>query len=431
MPGRLYLDCTETARVGAHTGIQRTVRSLTSAALAQGGDAVVPVQFDGHAFTRLDAQAARRLADPNPATRQGMHERARRLAVAALSRSDVRAGRSRPQGGWVGRARDLAARSYWAARGLRPGREAVRFEEGDWIVLLDATWTPDLRRELARAHAQGARVCAVVYDLIKLRHPDLVSPGAARTYERWLERVLPHADVIATISRSVADDVIRYLGETGRPRLADRVHAFALGADFAASGAPGEPSPAVRDALVAEARERTFLAVGSVEARKDQATILDAFERAWSEGVDVRLVLVGRPGWGGDAVARRLASHAQRGERLFWFADASDADLAHCYGNARALVNMSLCEGYGLPLVEAMRAGLGVIASDIPPFREVAGAWGLFVPAGDSRALAHAVTSLLREDMRNVAGKPVAIATWADSARELVALLRKADQSTP
>ena len=430
MPGRLYFDCTETVRVGAHTGIQRTVRSLLTAAIAREGDVVVPVEFDGRAFVGLDGPARAHLATPAPASRRGMHERARRLAVTALSASSAGSALPAPKAAWVGTARDLASRSYWALRGLHPRGRAVAFGKGDWIVLLDATWTPDLRPELARAHAHGARVCAVVYDLIKVRHPELVSPGAARIYERWLERVLPHADIIATISNAVASDVVRYLGETGRSPLAARVRAFALGADFSLDRAPGDASPAVRDVLVQE-RERTFLAVGSVEARKDQATLLDAFERVWREGGDARLVLVGRPGWGGDAVARRLAVHPERGTRLFWFADASDADLAHCYRSARVLVNVSLCEGFGLPLVEGMRAGLRVIASDIPPFREVAGACATFVPPGDAQALAHAVLAMLRDPAQDGAPAIPAFATWDDSARALVHILRDQSPSTP
>jgi glycosyltransferase involved in cell wall biosynthesis len=127
-------------------------------------------------------------------------------------------------------------------------------------------------------------------------------------------------------------------------------------------------------------------------------------------------------------LARRLSAHEERGKRLFWFADASDADLAHCYRNAWGLVNVSLCEGYGLPLVEGLRHGLRVIASDIPAFREVAADAAVFVPAGDARALARAVTSVLSELRHSEAITAPAPATWSDSARALLALL---DQARP
>ena len=270
---------------------------------------------------RPDLPSQAELVSPAARGRAAL-ERARRLAVAAAPM--VRAE-------WLARGRDLASRSYWALRRLRGARGVpVRYRAGDALVLLDATWTPDVRAELARARTEGACVCTVIYDLIKLRRPDLVSPGAARIYRRWLERVLPLSDVIATISQAVRDDVVAFLRESGRAALASKVRSFPLGSDFRGNGDGGKPTAGVAAALSGD-RASTFLAVGSLEPRKDQATILAAFERLWRDGVHARLVLVGRPGWGSDALARRLAAHEARGTRLFWLADASDADLLHCY----------------------------------------------------------------------------------------------------
>ena len=423
MPRRIYIDCTETGRVGALTGIQRTVRSIVRAALADGEEDVVPVRFDGDRFVPLDAKSRAALTKPD-APRRAFRERTRRLAVSSLAPA--------MRGEWLARGRDVASRSYWTMRRLRAmaGHAApVRYAPGDWLVLLDSTWTPDVRREIARARTAGARVCAVIYDLIKVRRPDLASPGAARIYVRWLERVMPLSDVVATISRAVADDVRDYLHASGHATLAGNVRHFALGADFEAQGDAGDVSPEVSSAVDGH-RDRTFVAVGSLEPRKDQATIVSAFERLWAEGVDARLVLVGRPGWGSDRLARTIATHVERGRRLFWFAQASDADLAHCYRNARALVNVSLAEGYGLPLVEAMRHGLRVIASDIPAFREVAGAGAVFVPTADAAKLAEAIASMLRAPAETTASAP-ATATWNDSAQALLALLRDAGQGLP
>lgn len=417
------MDCTETARVGALTGIQRTVRSIVHAALPEGNETVVPVRFDGARFVSLDAKSRTALVQ-GVAHRRAFREHTRRLAVTSLAPA--------VQGEWMARGRDVASRSYWTMRRLRAMAShaaPVRYAPGDWLVLLDSTWTPDVRREIARAKTGGARVCAVIYDLIKVRRPDLASPGAARIYVRWLERVIPLSDLVATISRAVADDMVDYLRASGRPGLAGSVRHFVLGADFEGQGKRGDVSPEVSSALDGH-RDRTFVAVGSLEPRKDQATIVSAFERLWAEGIDARLVLVGRPGWGSDRLARKLAAHAERGRRLFWFAQASDADLAHCYRNARALVNVSLAEGYGLPLVEGMRHGLRVIASDIPAFREVAGAGAVFVPTADAAKLAEAIASVLRARVGAAASAP-ATATWNESARALLALLREADQGLP
>jgi alpha-1,2-rhamnosyltransferase len=415
---RIYIDCTETLRVAANTGIQRTVRAILGASLQAGLSEAIPVRFDGTAFVALDASERMALV---ASARAGWHERARRVAVAALSRGSSPA--------WLGRARGVASSSYWALRRLRgPAAAAVRYRRGDWLVLLDSTWSADLREELARARGAGCGVCTVIYDLIKLARPDLSSPGAARIFERWLARTLPLSDVIATISRSVAQDVVSHLTATGQGGLASRVRHFPLGADALGEIGGGQVSPAARAAL-ADHDVPTFLAVGSIEARKDQATIVDAFDTLWQQAAEARLVLVGRPGWGSEALRRRLAAHPQLGKRLHWLGEASDADLAYCYRHATALVNMSLCEGFGLPLVEAMHYGLPVIASDIPVFREVAGGNALYVPTGDAAGLARSVRALLDHPTRLSAPAVAATLTWEASMRSLFALLD--DQALP
>ena len=124
--------------------------------------------------------------------------------------------------------------------------------------------------------------------------------------------------------------------------------------------------------------------------------------------------------WRGASRRTRRAGRASSGSP-----DASDADLLHCYRHARALVNVSLCEGFGLPLVEALRHGLRVIASDIPVFREVAAGAAEFVPPGDAERLAQAVASILREPAGMATDAVPETATWDDSARALLGLLRQ------
>jgi alpha-1,2-rhamnosyltransferase len=62
--------------------------------------------------------------------------------------------------------------------------------------------------------------------------------------------------------------------------------------------------------------------------------------------------------------------------------------LAYCYRNAAGLVTASLGEGFNLPIVEALRQGCSVIASDLPVHREVGGNHAIYFPKDDSTALA-------------------------------------------
>src|SRR6478752_4882488 len=134
MPRRIYIDCTETARIGALTGIQRTVRSIAGA-LVQDADAhAVLVRFDGFAFVPLDAESLAVATRP-----VSSRTRARRLAASlAAAMPDA----------LLARGRDIVSRSHWALRRLQArtrGADRVRYAPGDWLVLLDGTWTPDIR----------------------------------------------------------------------------------------------------------------------------------------------------------------------------------------------------------------------------------------------------------------------------------------------
>jgi len=387
MRGNIYIDCTETLRVGANTGIQRTVRSMLRAGREISGGLFVPVAFDGVHFVAAESRAL----DVRVARAGSIRLRERlQGAVLAGSRSAaLRATILHPALQSV--ARRGASAGYWALRARRGASHAspVAFTEGDWLVLLDSTWGPDLRPELARAKRAGARVCAVVYDLIQVRRPDLVSPGAARVFSRWLARTLPLADRILTISASVQDDVREYLAQDGARGSGAKVDWFHLGSDFA-----DPPAVAPTNELAAMFHGApAFVAVGTLEPRKAQGTLLDAFDRLWARGNPSRLILIGREGFGSHSLVERLDRHAELGRRLFWLSGASDADLVYCYRHATGVLNASLCEGFGLPLVEAAHFGAPVIASDIAVFREVGGDAVTYVAAGDVAAWESAIAS--------------------------------------
>ncbi len=88
---------------------------------------------------------------------------------------------------------------------------------------------------------------------------------------------------------------------------------------------------------------------------------------------EAELVIVGKQGWMVEKVVERMRGHAQAGKRLHWLAQATDADLNALYNGCSALLAVSLDEGFGLPLIEAAKHALPILARDIPVFREIAG----------------------------------------------------------
>lgn len=297
----------------------------------------------------------------------------------------------------------------------RPVPEALR--AGDVLFLLDSAWDATERFDESIRHARraAARVGAMVYDLIPLRHPHYCVDFMPAVFETWLRYVIRHCDVVICISRAVADDLMAWIDEV-RPerRAGQRIGHVHLGSDLLEHCRSVDPSPAARRAFERPA----VLMVGTVEPRKGHALALDAFELAWARGSEQVLVIVGKQGWNVDVLAERLRTHPQAGRRLFWLEKASDGDLEYAYGTATALLQASYAEGFGLPIIEGARHRLPLLLSDIAVFREVAREHAAYFGLERPEQLADILCAPFPEPPPEDLG-----ITWKQSADKFLALL--------
>lgn len=117
-----------------------------------------------------------------------------------------------------------------------------------------------------------------------------------------------------------------------------------------------------------------FLMIGTIEARKNHMLMLMVWkDLAEKFGCDdcPQLVIVGKRGWEAEQVFDILDRSLQLRSCVVELNSCSDDDLLWLFEHARALLFPSFCEGYGLPLVEALKSNLPVIASDIDIFHEI------------------------------------------------------------
>jgi glycosyltransferase involved in cell wall biosynthesis len=300
--------------------------------------------------------------------------------------------------------------------------ETIEIVEGDLLLLLDSAWYAPhtylpVMQEVVR---KGGGVVLGVYDLIPLTYP-WVHKVSVELLRTWLERAVPLADGIVTISRSVANDICDYIAATGvehKPNLGVGWHH--LGADFA-SDASAPPSQKLVDLCNCGP---LFLSVGTIEPRKGHPVALSAFEKLWNAGIDARYLMIGQYGWSSHSVRKRILEHPEYGRRLFWLDRANDADLSYAYRRATSLVCPSFAEGFGLPLIEAARYGVPVIASDIPVFHEIGGDAISYFDVLDADSLATRIRDA-------VAGKTIKpsfpILTWQEAADGFMRLIRNGD----
>ena len=131
--------------------------------------------------------------------------------------------------------------------------------------------------------------------------------------------------------------------------------------------------------------ERYVLFVGSLQARKNLARLLEAWQQMKEAVPDAWLVIAGA----GSKIFRpmRLAS----GERVTFLGSICESDLPGLYAHATLFILPSLDEGFGLPTLEAMASGTPVVASNASALPEVVGEAGLFFDPLDISGMADAL----------------------------------------
>jgi alpha-1,2-rhamnosyltransferase len=292
---------------------------------------------------------------------------------------------------------------------------------GDILLVLDASWNhfadyPPIMRAMK---ASGGKSIVGVYDILPLSYPWLFKALTVHNFRAWYAQILLQGDAVVAISRASAESLLAYLrGNSAKPASALPIGWWPLGADFATE-TTGEASAKAQSTA---AGAPYFLSVGTLEPRKGYPVAIEAFERLWASGVDIRYVIVGRPGWKTRALQARLREHKEFDSRLVWFDDASDADLRVLYAHARGAVLASVAEGFGLPLVEAAFHGVPVIASDIQVFREVGGDGARYFKLLDSAGLAAGIQEMLAQP-KTV--PPIKVISWRESTAHLVRLIQE------
>lgn len=230
--------------------------------------------------------------------------------------------------------------------------------------------SPGFRRWCGHANV---RPVYLVHDLIPITHPEFCRAGEPAKHRDRMRTVLTTASAVVGNSRVTIDDLADF---AGREHLRMPRHVVAwLGTD-------------VRPAPMATPARPTFVVLGTIEGRKNHEMLLRVWHRLIRDlgSQAPRLLIIGQRGWEADGVLDHLDNAEGLRGHVVELNRCSDDEIAGHLGSARALLFPSIVEGYGLPLVEALAAGVPVIASDLPVFREIAGDRPNYLDARDERA---------------------------------------------
>ncbi len=236
----------------------------------------------------------------------------------------------------------------------------------------------------------GMPCITTIHDTMWLDAPALCGSGVWHQAERpfyrhGLKRALQRSDAILTVSEATRQAVIAH-----DEALAGRVFAVHPGVPPVFRPDPPAPELLARRGL---ADQSFVLTVGQFAPYKNHENAVRGFAKAFADRPDIGLVFVQRRGPGPDRL-RRLAQSLGIAEQVRFLPPLGDDELASLYRGALALLHPSLCEGFGMPLIEAMASGCPVVTSDISAMPEVAGGAAPLADPRDPRAIADALTDV-------------------------------------
>ena len=330
------------------------------------------------------------------------------LSAYCLSWRGWRALQGRVPAGVTAHARPLPAGALLRAW------KALPFPRAEWF-----TGKADVVHGTNFVVPPTSRAAAVVtvHDLTAVRYPELCTPISLR-YPDLVRTAVRRGAWVHTPSQFVADEAVELLGVP-----ADRVRAVH-------SGIPALPEAGQHTPL----DHPYLLAVGTIEPRKGFPALVAAFDAVAAAHPDLRLVIAGPAGWDKAAFdeARDRSGHA---DRVIWLGYVDDQRRTALLRGATAFAFPSIYEGFGFPPLEAMCAGVPVVAAAAGALPEVLGDAALLVGAHDVDGLAAALLkvvddSAVRERLIAAGRTQIAKYSWGRCGTGLLDLYRTACASS-
>ena len=255
----------------------------------------------------------------------------------------------------------------------------------DWIASRDNIFHASNQ---VRNPPRKTRLTATIHDLTCWILPELHTPANVRADRSFAERVLRKAARLIAVSENTKNDAVRLLGLD--PERIDVIYS-GIAEPFFHTTADG----VARTAAKYDLQRPYILFVGTIEPRKNIDVLLDARD-ALPESLrsEVDLVIAGPVGWAADATHRRISDPVP-GVRYLGY--VPEQDLPSLTAGATLFAYLSLYEGFGFPVAQAMACGVPVLVSNVSSLPEVAGDAGLTADPHSVSEVAAAISRLLED----------------------------------
>ena len=273
----------------------------------------------------------------------------------------------------------------------------------------DVFWNPV--HEIPMFHRQ-TKIVSTIHDVAFRRLSGVYSQKGTARQEWAVDRAVKESSAIISVSQTTKNDLVELYKIS-----ADKIFVTLLAVDKSLYQAVDRP--------LSESSESYFLFIGRLEKKKNISNLVRAFSRVSG---NVKLILAGSWGFGAEEIQQAIAESGCA-LKIITPGYVSDEEAHRLLAGATAYVLPSYYEGFGIPALEAMHAGVPLLASDISALREVAGEAALFVAPDDVEGWAVAMDQILlnenlRQDLIKKGSERVKAFSWAVTAEKTWEVLR-------
>lgn len=233
-------------------------------------------------------------------------------------------------------------------------------------------------------HKTGIPSVVTIHDLIFMRYPEFYKPVDRKIYFRKMKYACQAAHKIIAISRQTKNDVETFFQVP--PGKIEIIYQPVAAAFF-----EKQDNSAVLKKY--NLPEKYILAVGTIESRKNQLTLLKAVRRS---KIEIPVVFVGKPTAYLSEIKKYISEKGMENQVVF-LSGLPENELAALYQNAHFSAYISVFEGFGLPVIESMASGCPVLTSSVSCLPETAGDAAVLCDPSNVEDIADKLKSLLAD----------------------------------